>query len=418
MSAISVEHVVKEFRLGRSSSLRQTIADLGSRFQGRQVQHRPPFRALDDVSFEVPHGEVLGIVGHNGAGKSTLLKLMSRISVPTSGRVTVNGHLAPLIEVGAGLMGDLTGRENILLNGTILGMSRAEIRRRMDEIIAFAELERFIDTPLKRYSSGMQIRLGFSVATSVDADILLLDEVLAVGDVAFQRKCYERIDQLIGSRQRTILIVGHNIRQIERMCSRVIMLERGRVLHDGDPAQVCRAFLAGAQARVSQEHLARLQKVSTEVNSGHLDLVDVLVTGTPAEDGSTAMATGEPLSVRMRIHAKETIRDAELVVGIHSPDLLYVTESSSAASRLFPVLHEGENDVECSFLANLLRPGAYGIGLSIYDSKGRCLWRGNNLGPFDVAPTEVAPGAGVRGMVELPTSWRILDQAPDPAPSA
>src|SRR4030042_4773866 len=220
MPIIEINNVTKEFRLGQLKSLKHTVLDTLNRLMGKEVEKRKPFRALDDVSFKVEIGEVIGIIGPNGAGKSTLLKILSRITVPTRGEIKVRGSVAPLIEVGAGLVGDLTGRENIYLNGIILGLSRAEIKKKFDEIVAFAELEEFIDTPIKRYSSGMAVRLGFSIATSVDADILIVDEVMAGGDLSFQRKCFARMETMIKSQGKTVLIVGHNLRQLERMCSR------------------------------------------------------------------------------------------------------------------------------------------------------------------------------------------------------
>src|SRR5487761_1028633 len=186
---IEEDHVTKEFRLGQLTSLGQTLRNGLNRVLHRPVGKPAPFKALDDVTFTVEKGEVLGIIGHNGAGKSTLLKMLAGISNPTRGKVTVRGRVAPLIEVGAGLVPDMTGRENVYLNASILGMKRAEIKRKFDEIVAFAELEDFIDTPVKRYSSGMLVRLGFSIATSVESDTLIIDEVLAVGDISFQRKC-------------------------------------------------------------------------------------------------------------------------------------------------------------------------------------------------------------------------------------
>src|SRR6266850_6540807 len=180
MAIIEVNHVTKEFRLGQLKSLKQTMLNSVARLRGEEVPRRSPFRAVEDIDFKVEQGEVLGIIGHNGAGKSTLLKLLAGISKPTQGSIAVRGKVAPLIEVGAGLVGDLTGRENIFLNASILGMKRAETKRKLDEIVAFAELEQFIDTPVKRYSSGMQVRLGFSIATAVESEILIVDEVLAV----------------------------------------------------------------------------------------------------------------------------------------------------------------------------------------------------------------------------------------------
>ena len=172
---------------------------------------------------------MVGIIGHNGAGKSTLLKMLARISTPTSGSVKVNGRISPLIEVGAGFVPDFTGRENVYLNASILGMKKKEIDRKFDEIVDFAEMAEFIDTPVKRYSSGMQVKLAFAVATSVESEILIVDEVLAVGDLAFQRKCIDRMDTLIRRDGRTVLVVSHNIRQIERLCSRALLLDHGRL---------------------------------------------------------------------------------------------------------------------------------------------------------------------------------------------
>ena len=229
MHAIEISHVTKEYRLGALQSLKQTMLNTGARLLGRQVEEPPLFKALDDVSFSIEPGEVVGIIGHNGAGKSTLLKMLSRISTPTSGSVKVNGRVAPLIEVGAGFVGDFTGRENVYLNGAILGMPKKEIDRKFDEIVDFAEMADFIDTPVKRYSSGMQVKLAFAVATSIESEILIVDEVLAVGDLAFQRKCFERMERLIKYEGRTVLLVSHNIRQVERISNRVIMLDHGRV---------------------------------------------------------------------------------------------------------------------------------------------------------------------------------------------
>src|ERR1700730_6544608 len=253
MNVIEVNHVTKEFRLGQLHSLRQSVLDAIARARGHPVQERAPFKALDDVDFKVEAGEVLGIIGPNGAGKSTLLKLLARISVPSSGSVNVRGSVAPLIEVGAGLVPDLTGRENVYLNASILGMRRAEIRKKFDEIVAFADLEEFIDTPIKRYSSGMQVRLGFSIATSMESDILIVDEVLAVGDLAFQRKCFDRMEDMIRRQGKTVLLVSHNIRQVERMCNRVLLLDHGKIFADGKPKEICDLFYERSDVRIKSQ---------------------------------------------------------------------------------------------------------------------------------------------------------------------
>ena len=195
------------------------------------------FWALKEVSFEIQKGEVVGIIGANGAGKSTLLKILNRITEPTTGGADIYGRVGALLEVGTGFHAELTGRENVFLNGAILGMSRAEIRRKFDEIVAFAEIEKFIDTPVKRYSSGMYVRLAFAVAAHLEPEILLIDEVLAVGDAQFQKKSLEKMEQLAASDGRTVIFVSHSMPTISRLCPRVIWLQGGRVAADGPAEQ-------------------------------------------------------------------------------------------------------------------------------------------------------------------------------------
>jgi lipopolysaccharide transport system ATP-binding protein len=243
--ALRMEHVYKKFRKGESfNSLRDLIPAL----TGRMFRHRTPgehtreFWALQDLSFEVRRGEAFGIIGQNGAGKSTALKILSRIMKPTKGRMVVNGRLSALIEVGAGFHQDLTGRENIFLNGTILGMTRCEIQSKLDEIVAFSGLEEFIDTPVKRYSSGMYARLGFSVAAHVDPDILIIDEVLSVGDFLFQQKCMERMSSVIDGGA-TVLFVSHNLKAVTDLCKRALLLESGKVVTVGPTSSVVQRYL-------------------------------------------------------------------------------------------------------------------------------------------------------------------------------
>ena len=207
------------------------------------------FWALKDVSFEVRRGEVLGIIGRNGAGKCTLLKILSRITEPTAGRVTINGRVASLLEVGTGFHPELTGRENIYLNGAILGMTRAEIRKKFDEIVAFAEIEKFLDTPVKRYSSGMYVRLAFAVAAHLEPEILIVDEVLAVGDAEFQKKCLGKMDEVAGG-GRTVLFVSHTMGVITKLCGKALWLDRGAVRECGTPQAVVGQYLA----RSTQSH--------------------------------------------------------------------------------------------------------------------------------------------------------------------
>ncbi len=253
--AISVEGIGKRYRLGERERY-LTMRDLLTRTaslpfrlltgRARRQAQRDDLWALEDVSFQIKHGESVGIVGRNGAGKSTLLKILSRVSEPTRGQGEVQGRVGSLLEVGTGFHPELTGRDNLYLSGAILGMSRADIRRRFDEIVAFAELDRFIDTPVKYYSSGMYVRLAFSVAAHMEPDILLIDEVLAVGDSEFQRKCLGRMEQLAGG-GRTVLFVSHNMTIVKSLTDRSIWLNRGKVEGDGPSREIVDTYLASTQ---------------------------------------------------------------------------------------------------------------------------------------------------------------------------
>src|SRR4051794_19175857 len=254
-SAISVENLCKRYELGSRtngdySTLRESLVEavkkpwrrLRSTEETPDTSRQNEFFALKDVSFKVQPGEVLGIVGRNGAGKSTLLKILSRITPPTAGRIKMLGRVGSLLEVGTGFHPELTGRENIFLNGAILGMSRREIQRKFDEIVAFAETERYLDTPVKRYSSGMYTRLAFAVASHLEPEILIVDEVLAVGDAQFQKKCLGRMNE-VSREGRTVLFVSHNMSAIKSLCTRGILIEGGRVAYDGSTDEVVNRYL-------------------------------------------------------------------------------------------------------------------------------------------------------------------------------
>lgn len=249
-TAIRIEHVSKEYRLGAigGGTLRGDLQSWWARARGREDPNSKigsdtgahigeRFLALDDVSFEVKKGEALGIIGHNGAGKSTLLKLLSRVTAPTSGTISYNGRIASMLEVGTGFHPELTGRENVYMNGAILGMTKAEIDRKFDQIVSFAEMEKFIDTPVKRYSSGMYVKLAFAVAAHLDSEIMVMDEVLAVGDMKFQQKCLGKMGDAANSEGRTVLYVSHNMNTIRQLCTRCIVLDHGKLIFDGDVEQ-------------------------------------------------------------------------------------------------------------------------------------------------------------------------------------
>ena len=245
--AISIDHISKEYRLGAigGGTLRGDLQSWMARMKGKEDPNSKigsdaaahmgeKFLALDDVSFTVRKGEALGIIGHNGAGKSTLLKLLSRVTAPTKGTIRYNGRIASMLEVGTGFHPELTGRENVYMNGAILGMTKAEIDRKFDQIVEFAEMEKFIDTPVKRYSSGMYVKLAFAVAAHLDSEILVMDEVLAVGDMKFQQKCLGKMGDAANSEGRTVLYVSHNMNTIRQLCTRCIVLDHGKLAYNGD----------------------------------------------------------------------------------------------------------------------------------------------------------------------------------------
>lgn len=254
---IKTEHLSKEYRLGAigSGTLRRDLQSWYARRRGREdpnsIIGRPEyekgdtFLALNDVNIEVKRGERVGIIGVNGAGKSTLLKLLSRVTSPSDGDFAYRGRIASMLEVGTGFHAELTGRENIYLNGAILGMNRAEVSKKIDQIIEFSECEKFIDTPVKRYSSGMFVKLAFSVAAHLDAEIMIMDEVLAVGDMRFQKKCLKKMRQLAEEEDRTVLYVSHNMGTIQELCNRCIVLDHGKVIFDGEVDEAIKCYLGG-----------------------------------------------------------------------------------------------------------------------------------------------------------------------------
>ena len=294
---ISVENLSKSYLIGHQSAQREqygVLRDVVARearnfvrkaadlFHGKQIIQGDEVEelwALHDVSFEVKQGEILGIIGRNGAGKSTLLKILSRITEPNEGRVRLRGRVGSLLEVGTGFHPELTGRENIFLNGAILGMTRVEIRRKFDEIIAFSGVERFLDLPVKRYSSGMYVRLAFSVAAHLECDVLIVDEVLAVGDYEFQQKCLGKMHDVASREGRTVLLVSHNLAAISEMADRALLLELGRVAVDGSVSEVISTYLSkGAMAPIyvrppekhsRAPHVRQIEVLTSEANGVH-----------------------------------------------------------------------------------------------------------------------------------------------------
>jgi lipopolysaccharide transport system ATP-binding protein len=317
--AIEAEGLSKRYRIGQLQAaygtLRESLTRAAKRLVGDEhEQHRQEIWALRDVSFAVDEGEVLGVIGRNGAGKSTLLKVLTRITSPTEGRAVIRGRVGSLLEVGTGFHPELTGRENIFLNGSILGMKRREIQRKLTEIVDFSGIEKFIDTPVKRYSSGMYVRLAFSVAAHLEPEILLVDEVLAVGDAEFQQRCLGRMEDLSGS-GRTILFVSHNMQAVNQLCDRAILLEGGGVTHEGQPSDVVTRYLHSTQGSGSHSvwddesapgnDLVRLRSVRVVDEHGNtVDTADVR-RSIGIEIVFRVLRSGRPVFPKIKMHDRQ-----------------------------------------------------------------------------------------------------------------
>jgi lipopolysaccharide transport system ATP-binding protein len=327
--AIAVEGLGKRYRLGESSALHGSLRDAFSDAVTRAFhlargtrERREWLWALDDVTFDVLQGEVLGVIGRNGAGKTTLLKVLSRITEPTTGEARVWGRVGSLLEVGTGFHGDLTGRENIYLNGAILGMRRREIERKYDEIVAFAEVDRFIDTPVKRYSSGMYLRLAFAVAAHLEPDILIVDEVLAVGDAQFQRKCLGKMGEVSGE-GRTVLLVSHNMGAVTALATRVLWLEGGRVRAIGEPSEVVSAYLSEGHA-TDEPGYADLRSPALRQGVPKRTHKEVLVEHARLVDGdgetTSVFFEGEPMRIELGMRSSVPASCLEVVVRVTTMD--------------------------------------------------------------------------------------------------
>jgi len=314
-TAVAVEQLSKRYRIGELQSAYGTLRD-SLAAAGRQLvrrDHRPHYEdlwALKDVSFELREGDVLGVIGRNGAGKSTLLKILTRITTPTEGRATIRGRVGSLLEVGTGFHPELTGRENVFLNGSVLGMKQRDIARKFTDIVEFSGVEKFIDTPVKRYSSGMSVRLAFAVAAHLEPEVLLVDEVLAVGDAEFQRRCLGRMQDLSES-GRTVLFVSHNMQAVSQLCERAIWLDKGRVVDDGRSAEIVARYLQSGSgggssrawpdlATAPGDDLVRLRSVRVVQDEEETGAVDVR-RPVGIEIGFTVLRRGEPLFPKLKV---------------------------------------------------------------------------------------------------------------------
>jgi lipopolysaccharide transport system ATP-binding protein len=396
-SIITVENLSKSYLIGHQAAqrgpyvtLREVIARESRNFarkaidliHGRQVvqgDEVEEFWALRNVSFEVKRGEVLGIIGRNGAGKSTLLKILSRITEPTEGRVLLHGRVASLLEVGTGFHRELTGRENIFLNGAILGMTQREIRKKFDEIVAFAGVEQFLDTPVKRYSSGMYVRLAFAVAAHLEPEILIVDEVLAVGDTEFQAKCLGKIDEVSRREGRTVLLVSHNLAAVRELTHRALLLDSGRIAVDGPTTHVLSTYISkgrnaaiyvGAQdKRTDAPHISRAEVITSDPNGTH--------------------RFGEPLEVKLWIKHERPMAKACLSFQIVNQFQQCVIQAWAFYPDVRFGNEKGESLLVCRFPSLKLNVGQFYLRTHLTEPpQGDVYERLNGICPFEVIRTD------------------------------
>ncbi|MGB7925670.1 MAG: ABC transporter ATP-binding protein [Pyrinomonadaceae bacterium] len=402
MIDLKFDHVSKKYRVRQEAPADGSRHPLMRKLLGL-TRRAEDFWAVRDVSFEVRRGEALGIIGHNGAGKSTILKLLSNITAPTGGEITINGRLSALIEVGSGFHPELTGRENIYLNGSILGMRRREIARKLDDIVDFAGVRQFIDTPVKRYSSGMYVRLGFSIAAFLDPDILLLDEVLAVGDAAFQSKCLQRITELKQSGT-TIVFISHDLGAVERLCDRVILVQRGEVAASGAARDVIAEYQQHATGFAASSS-ASGSAPESDGESKKVELTSLSFHDAQGREVSVSR-TGDPITARFEYAARERIEDAVF-------EIVFVAGDGRLHCHLTTELNGGRIDLEpgtgvvefsCAELG--LQPRLYYLDTVIKhrDAPVALDWRPR------LAVLRVDPGKIVHGQFYMPHEWRLVEQ--------
>ena len=372
--AIKIENIKKQYRLGvigggtLQDDIRSWIAikrgkeDPNAKIGSKTYRKNETFLALDGINLTVYKGERLGIIGHNGAGKSTLLKLLSRVTSPTEGRICVDGKISSMLEVGTGFNPELTGRENIYLNGAILGMSRAEVSKKIEDIIDFSECRQFIDTPVKRYSSGMYVKLAFAVSAHLDADILVMDEVLAVGDMKFQQKCLGKMSDVSQSEGRTVLYVSHNMNTIRQLCGRCIVLDHGKLVFDGDVEQAISIYSemknGDKSSFIDLREAKRFDAVKfmRNVSFESVEFMDKDV---------NVFANDEQVTMRLKLSSEIEIEHAKIRVGCYD---MFDRKVASAICPDIGAIHKGENEVTLGLSFGILTDGSFRGELIVFDT--------------------------------------------------
>ena len=418
-TVISVENVTKSYRLGQigGGTLKADAARWLAMLRGKPdpnlkigeehlARHMgDQFWALDDVSFEVKEGEVLGIIGRNGAGKSTLLKILSQVTTPTSGQIKIKGRIASLLEVGTGFNPEMTGRENVFLNGAILGMTKAEIRKKFDEIVAFSEIEEFIDTPVKRYSSGMYVRLAFAVAAHLEPEILIIDEVLAVGDAAFQNKCIGKM-QNVSRGGRTVLFVSHNIQTVRQLCTTTVFMANGQVSLIGNTTDAIARYLGNSENNSSDIKLDDHQR-NTEPQNGRFQLIQYR-----NQNSQPLKQCDRSQEIHVRVVFKLTanVKEFDFAMAVTHAEGIKVFSETLSDQHPKPDLSSGTYAMSFIIPAKYLKAGSYSVALC-------ALYKGKVIDFIDGIPApeiiDRFSNADIEahrwGLVRIPVSWLPLE---------
>jgi ABC-type polysaccharide/polyol phosphate transport system ATPase subunit len=401
-SALTFDGVTKQFRGARTyRSLRDDLASAVGRVAGGRRDGNAVIRALEDVSFEIPEGEAFAIIGPNGAGKTTALKLASRIMYPTSGRLLVRGRVGALIEVGTGLHPELTGRENVNLYGRILGLSRRDVRRRFEQIVDFAGIGPALEQPVKQFSSGMQLRLGFALAAHLEPDVLLVDEAIAVGDASFQYRCVERMSELVRE-GRTLVFVSHDMAAVEALCRRAILLQKGRIEADGPAREIVRGYLRAVEAELTGQ-VAR----DTIARAGPLEITRVSLhdaAGTEVD----SIGLDDPLVARLHYRASEPVQDPIFEVGVTDGRVGSLALASMLVDGRTPGMLHGDGYVECRFERLPFVPRVYELWGGVRTSSGVGeLVQWQRLGVFRLRGEVDAAGKGAVAHLMMKAPVRV-----------
>jgi lipopolysaccharide transport system ATP-binding protein len=415
-AAIRVENLSKKYIIGHQKrepymALRDVLGD-GAKSLGRQllkplgkrtaVQAYEEFWALKNVSFEIKQGDRVGIIGRNGAGKSTLLKILSRITEPTVGRISIKGRIASLLEVGTGFHPELTGRENIYLNGAILGMSKAEIKRKFDEIVAFAEVEKFLDTPVKRYSSGMYVRLAFAVAAHLEPEILIVDEVLAVGDAAFQKKCLGKMEDVAEKEGRTVLFVSHNMAAITNVCRRTLWLKMGQLENDGSTPEIVSTYLS--QGYTS----AHKWQCSATSYSGEVKITSGQII---QNDNSIGLVCfDQEFNIEIEYEVYRALQDVAILIRLNDAlgTVVLTTWDTDTTNWKGKLRYPGRYRSVCGVPGRLLHPGRYLVTIGAHVPNVRVLNFYENVMSFEISYLGYPLNEGRLGVITPLLKWKVF----------